>query len=483
MSYGGGSSYGGGRGGGYNNNGSSYGGGGGSYGGGRGGGAGGYYQQSSSSSSYYGGAGAGGAAAMGGGDRMSNLGSSLRDVDYQSQQQNGGLPQADFKFYQGNIQGSSTNSIQSSDPAVQQFLHEHQITLIGERIPDPMLEFSSLKAPEGVHRCFQDLGFQKPTSIQSLAWPIILSGRDLVGIAKTGSGKTFGFMVPGVLHILAQPSLRLGDGPIALVLAPTRELAVQIETETKKLCQRLNLRATCLYGGVPKFNQARELRAGVHICIATPGRLIDMIEFQSTNLLRVTYLVLDEADRMLDMGFEPQIRKIVGQIRPDRQTHMFSATWPPEVRGLAASFQKDFIRLHVGSTELAANTDVQQHFSICTSKFEKRDKLVEILRTVGPQRVLIFTGTKRECDDLQYSLIRSQFRATAMHGDKGQAERDRVMAQFRVDPYMILVATDVAARGLDIKDLDVVINYDMPNNIEDYVHRVGRLSLHFTLFS
>lgn len=396
-------------------------------------------------------------------DRMSNLGANLHAVNWDQVQ----VVQSEWNFYKP--------SRQRSDAEVAEWLHKHHVTIYGDRVPQPMFEFSDLVAPDCIHQAFMDQKYVAPTAIQSIAWPILLNSRDLVGIAKTGSGKTFAFMVPAALHIMAQPPLRPGDGPIALVVSPTRELAVQIEEETRKLLRRLpHIQTTCLYGGAPKGGQLRALRAGVHVVIATPGRLIDMLEMQATNLLRVTYLVLDEADRCLDMGFEPQIRKICSQIRQDRQTLMFSATWPQDVRNLAATFQRDFVRVHVGSEDLVANNDVRQHI-IAVDEREKMTKAAEVLRAVGRQRALIFTKTKRMADDLHGFLSR-QFGSCVLviHGDKEQAHRDRVLDRFRHDPHAILVATDVAARGLDIKDLDVVLNFDFPASIEDYVHRIGR---------
>lgn len=396
---------------------------------------------------------------------MSNLGANLKNVDWSDVQ----VVQSEWNFYKP--------SRQRTDSEVAQWLVENHVTIYGDRVPQPMFEFSDLVAPDCVHQAFVDLGYKLPTPIQSISWPILLNSRDLVGIAKTGSGKTMAFMVPASLHIMAQPPLRPGDGPIALVMAPTRELAVQIEEETRKVLRRLpHIQTTCLYGGVPKGGQARALRAGVHVVIATPGRLIDMLESSATNLLRVTYLVLDEADRMLDMGFEIQIRKICSQIRSDRQTLMFSATWPMEIRNLAASFQRDFVRVHVGSEDLIANSDVRQHVMV-VEDFDKTSKLAEILRSVGKQRALIFTKTKRMADTLHMSLGRTFGSAVmVIHGDKDQAHRDRMLERFRNESSGILVATDVASRGLDIKNLDVVINYDFPMSIEDYVHRIGMLA-------
>jgi ATP-dependent RNA helicase DDX5/DBP2 len=246
-----------------------------------------------------------------------------------------------------------------------------------------------------------------------------LSGRDVVAVAETGSGKTIAFALPAMVHINAQPLLAPGDGPIVLILAPTRELAVQIQTECTKFGKSSRIRNTAIYGGAPKGAQIRDLQRGVEICVATPGRLIDMLESGKTNLKRVTYLVMDEADRMLDMGFEPQIRKIVSQIRPDRQTLLFSATWPREVQRLASDFQHDFIQVNIGSMELSANHNVAQHVEV-TTPYGKRDKLVAHLDQISKEnaKVIIFVGTKRVADDLTKFLRTEGWPALAIHGDK-----------------------------------------------------------------
>lgn len=263
------------------------------------------------------------------------------------------------------------------------------------------------------------MGFDAPTPIQCQAWPMALSGRDLVAVAETGSGKTISFALPAMVHINAQPLLDRGDGPIVLILAPTRELAVQIQQECTKFGKSSRIRNTAIYGGAPKGPQVRDLSQGVEICVATPGRLIDMLESGRTNLKRVTYLVMDEADRMLDMGFEPQIRKIVSQIRPDRQTLLFSATWPKEVQRLAQDFQHDFIQVNIGSLELTANHNVKQIIEV-VSEYDKRDKLLKHLEHISSEnaKVLIFVGTKRVADDLTKYLRTDGWPALAIHGDK-----------------------------------------------------------------
>jgi len=257
-------------------------------------------------------------------------------------------------------------------------------------------------------------------------------------------------------------------------LAPTRELAVQIQNECIKFGSSSKIQNTCVYGGVPKGPQVRDLQKGVEIVIATPGRLIDMLESRRTNLRRVTYLVLDEADRMLDMGFEPQIRKIVEQIRPDRQTLMWSATWPREVQTLAREFLKDPVQINIGSMQLSANHNVTQVVEVC-QETDKRHKLLKLLESLmDGSKIIIFTETKRGADQLTRQLRMDGWPALAIHGDKSQSERDWVLAEFRDGKNPIMIATDVAARGLDVKDIKYVINYDFPSSLEQYVHRIGR---------
>lgn len=247
---------------------------------------------------------------------------------------------------------------------VDRFREAHEITIKGPA-PNPIERFEEVFIPDYVMNEIRRQQFDKPTPIQAQGWPIALSGSNMVGIAKTGSGKTLGYMLPAIVHINNQPSLQRGDGPIALVLAPTRELAQQIQTIANQFGSASYVRNTCVFGGAPKGGQARDLERGCEIVIATPGRLIDFLESGRTNLKRCTYLVLDEADRMLDMGFEPQIRKILEQIRPDRQTLMWSATWPKEVRRLAEDFLETYIQVNVGSLELSANHNIRQEVIMC----------------------------------------------------------------------------------------------------------------------
>ncbi|XP_046398531.1 DEAD-box ATP-dependent RNA helicase 20-like isoform X2 [Ischnura elegans] len=359
---------------------------------------------------------------------------------------------------------------------VSQFRRRMEITVKGNNIPNPNQFFEEGNFPDYVMREIRKQGFEEPTAIQAQGWPIAMSGRDMVGIAQTGSGKTLAYILPAIVHINHQPRLARGDGPIALVLAPTRELAQQIQQVANEFGSVVHVRNTCVFGGAPKGPQARDLERGVEIVIATPGRLIDFLERNTTNLRRCTYLVLDEADRMLDMGFEPQIRKIVEQIRPDRQTLMWSATWPKEVRQLAEEFLTDYIQINVGSLQLAANHNILQIIDVC-QEYEKEGKLLKLLAEIGAEKenkTIIFVETKRKVDDITRCIRRDGWSAISIHGDKSQPERDWVLTEFRSGKSPILVATDVAARGLDVEDVKFVINFDYPSCSEDYIHRIGR---------
>ncbi|GJV86129.1 DEAD-box RNA helicase family protein [Tanacetum coccineum] len=322
-------------------------------------------------------------------------------------------------------------------------------------------------------RLVLEAGFTAPTPIQAQSWPVAIQSRDIVAIAKTGSGKTLGYLLPGFLHLKRVHKNRQ-MGPTVLVLSPTRELATQIQVEAVKFGKSSKILCTCLYGGAPKGPQLRELERGTDIVVATPGRLNDILEMRKISLSQVTYLVLDEADRMLDMGFEPQIRKIVNAIPARRQTLMYTATWPKEVRKIAADLLLNPVQVNIGNVdELVANKSITQHIEVL-APMEKHKRLEQILRSQEPRsKILIFCSTKKMCDQLARNLTR-QFAAAAIHGDKSQQERDYVLNQFRSGRSPVLVATDVAARGLDIKDIRVVINYDFPTGVEDYVHRIGR---------
>ncbi|XP_032392524.1 probable ATP-dependent RNA helicase DDX17 [Etheostoma spectabile] len=359
---------------------------------------------------------------------------------------------------------------------VEEYCRKKEITVRGSGCPKPVTTFHQAQFPQYVLDVLMQQNFKEPTAIQAQGFPLALSGRDMVGIAQTGSGKTLSYLLPAIVHINHQPYLERGDGPICLVLAPTRELAQQVQQVAYDYGKSSRIKSTCVYGGAPKGPQIRDLERGVEICIATPGRLIDFLEAGKTNLRRCTYLVLDEADRMLDMGFEPQIRKIVDQIRPDRQTLMWSATWPKEVRQLAEDFLKDYVQINVGALELSANHNILQIVDVCMDS-EKDQKLLQLMEEIMAEKenkTIIFVETKKRCDDLTRRMRRDGWPAMCIHGDKSQPERDWVLTEFRSGKAPILIATDVASRGLDVEDVKFVINYDYPNSSEDYIHRIGR---------
>ncbi|XP_034448989.1 probable ATP-dependent RNA helicase DDX17 isoform X2 [Hippoglossus hippoglossus] len=359
---------------------------------------------------------------------------------------------------------------------LEEFRRKKEITIRGSGCPKPVSTFHQAHFPQYVMDVLMQQNFKEPTAIQAQGFPLALSGRDMVGIAQTGSGKTLSYLLPAIVHINHQPYLERGDGPICLVLAPTRELAQQVQQVAHDYGKSSRIKTTCVYGGAPKGPQIRDLERGVEICIATPGRLIDFLEAGKTNLQRCTYLVLDEADRMLDMGFEPQIRKIVDQIRPDRQTLMWSATWPKDVRQLAEDFLKDYVQINVGALELSANHNILQIVDVCMEN-EKDQKLIQLMEEIMAEKenkTIIFVETKKRCDDLTRRMRRDGWPAMCIHGDKSQPERDWVLTEFRSGKAPILIATDVASRGLDVEDVKFVINYDYPNSSEDYIHRIGR---------
>jgi len=322
-------------------------------------------------------------------------------------------------------------------------------------------------------------GYKKPTPIQKYAIPIIMNKRDLMACAQTGSGKTAAFLLP-ILHNILEDECdpHTGDAPQkpqAVVVAPTRELALQIKEEARKFALQSVAKAVVAYGGTSTGYQLTQLFKGCNVLIATPGRLMDFVEKGKVSFEDCRYLVLDEADRMLDMGFEPQVRKIVSQIRPDRQTLMWSATWPREVQKLARDICKeDPVHINVGALDLRTAHTIRQYVEV-VQESDKRGRLKRLLEKVmDGSRILIFAETKRGSDQLTREMRLDGWPALCIHGDKKQEERDWVLQEFKSGKSPILVATDVAARGLDVKDIKFVINYDFPGQIEDYIHRVGR---------
>lgn len=401
-------------------------------------------------------------------DRMGNLGQNLRQLNWEEES----LVKLQKNFYDEHPEVASMTSEQ-----VAAAFKALNANVEGRKPhPRPVMSFDHLSLADDLLQAVRST-FDRPTPIQSMGWPTALSGRDMVGIAQTGSGKTLAYLLPALVHIAAQPSLSPGDGPVGLVLAPTRELANQIHAEVMRFTEGSRIRSTAVFGGVPRYGQAADLRRGVEILIATPGRLLDFLEAGTTNLKRITYLTLDEADRMLDMGFEPQIRKVVSQIRPDRQTLMWSATWPKEIQRLARDFcREDPIKLTIGTEELSLNPNITQQIEV-VGEFDKRDRFMSWIKSVAAEediKVLVFTETKRGADSLCRELQYQNLSANAIHGDKEQRQRDKTLHDFKTGRCNILIATDVAQRGLDIKDVAFVVNYDVPKTLEDYIHRIGR---------
>lgn len=348
------------------------------------------------------------------------------------------------------------------------------IRVSGFDVPRPVKAFEDCGFSAQLMNAIKKQAYEKPTLIQCQALPIVLSGRDIIGIAKTGSGKTAAFVLPMVVHIMDQPELQKEEGPIGVICAPTRELAHQIYLEAKKFAKSHGIRVSAVYGGMSKLDQFKELKAGCEIVIATPGRLIDMIKMKALTMLRATYLVLDEADRMFDLGFEPQIRSIVGQIRPDRQTLLFSATMPRKVEKLAREILTDPIRVTVGEVGMA-NEDITQVVHVIPSDNEKLPWLLERLPgMIDDGDVLVFASKKATVDEIESQLSQKGFKIGALHGDKDQASRMDILQKFKSGIYHVLIATDVAARGLDIKSIKSVVNFDIARDMDMHVHRIGR---------
>src|SRR5690349_18164650 len=328
-------------------------------------------------------------------------------------------------------------------------------------------DFSALGLSGAVLDAVRDAGYVEPTPIQREAIPLILRGRDVMGLAQTGTGKTAAFTLPIIE--------RLANGPRrtrVLILTPTRELCVQVEASFKKYARYAPLAVASVYGGVPLDPQEKQLRAGVDVVVATPGRLIDHLERQNVGFDDLEVLVLDEADRMLDMGFAPQISRIVNEVPPYRQTLLFSATMPPEVEALARKYLRKPVVVQVGVRSAAASTVTHAVYPVPREK--KNALLVELLTSKQHDSVLIFSRTKHGADRIVRDLEKAGLKAEAMHADKSQSQRTRALQDFKDGKTNVLVATDIAQRGLDISGITHVINYDVPQQAEDYVHRIGR---------
>uniref|UniRef100_A0A8C1CT72 Probable ATP-dependent RNA helicase DDX23 n=1 Tax=Cyprinus carpio carpio TaxID=630221 RepID=A0A8C1CT72_CYPCA len=382
------------------------------------------------------------------------------------------------------------------------FREDYSITTKGGKIPNPIRNWKEYSLPPHILEVIEKCGYKDPTPIQRQAIPIGLQNRDIIGVAETGSGKTAAFLIPLLVWITTLPKIdRIEDsdqGPYAVILAPTRELAQQIEEETIKFGKPLGIRTVAVIGGISREDQGFKLRMGCEIVIATPGRLIDVLENRYLVLSRCTYVVLDEADRMIDMGFEPDVQKIleyipVTNLKPDtddaedpekmmqnfesgkhkyRQTVMFTATMPAAVERLARSYLRRPAVVYIGSAG-KPHERVEQKV-ILMSEGEKRKKLMNVLASGFEPPIIIFVNQKKGCDVLAKSLEKIGYNACTLHGGKGQEQREFALSNLKAGAKDILVATDVAGRGIDIHDVSMVLNYDMAKNIEDYIHRIGR---------
>ncbi|KAI9587351.1 ATP-dependent RNA helicase DDX42 [Glossina fuscipes] len=348
------------------------------------------------------------------------------------------------------------------------------VKVTGPEPPKPVTSFGHFGFDESLMKAIRKAEYTQPTPIQAQAIPAALGGRDIIGIAKTGSGKTAAFIWPMLVHIMDQRELNAGDGPIGLILAPTRELSLQIYNEAKKFGKVYNINVVCCYGGGSKWEQSKALEQGAEIVVATPGRMIDMVKMKATNLRRVTFLVLDEADRMFHMGFEPQVRSICNHVRPDRQTLLFSATFKKRIERLARDVLTDPVRIVQGDLN-EANQDITQHVFLFPNPMQKWNwLLLNLVRFLSEGSVLVFVTKKVDAETVANNLLAKEYSCLLLHGDMDQADRNKVITEFKRKECDILVATDVAARGLDIPHIKNVINYDIARDIDTHTHRIGR---------
>ncbi len=335
--------------------------------------------------------------------------------------------------------------------------------------------FSKLSLAEPLARAVAEMGYESMTPIQAQAIPVVLTGKDVMGAAQTGTGKTAAFSLPLLQRMLKHENSSTSPArhPVrALVLLPTRELADQVAQQIKLYAKYTNLRSAVVFGGMDMKPQTAELKRGVEVLVATPGRLLDHIEAKNAVLNQVEYVVLDEADRMLDIGFLPDLQRILSYLPKQRTTLLFSATFSPEIKRLANSYLQDPVTIEVARPNETAST-VEQHFYSVTDD-DKRHAIKQIVRQRGITQAFVFVNSKLGCARLARTLEREGMKTTALHGDKSQDERLKALEAFKKGEVDLLVATDVAARGLDIKDVPAVFNFDVPFNSEDYIHRIGR---------
>ena len=334
------------------------------------------------------------------------------------------------------------------------------------------MSFKSLHIIEPLLQSLTQEGYTEPTSIQTQAIPIVLKGTDLIGCAQTGTGKTAAFAIP-ILQLLHESKINLNQGHIrSLIVTPTRELAIQIDESFQKYGRHLGLKSCAIFGGINQKRQTKELKSGVDILIATPGRLLDLMNQGFISLKNIEIFVLDEADRMLDMGFIHDIKKLLAVLPKKRQTLFFSATMPPEIIKLSKSILHNPIKVEVTPESSTVDAITQEIYFV--DKGNKKDLLIETLRDEGISSALVFTRTKHGANKVVKMLNAENIGAAAIHGNKSQAARQKALGDFKEQLTRVLVATDIAARGIDVDDLQYVINYEMPNVPETYVHRIGR---------
>ncbi|XP_065881587.1 DEAD-box ATP-dependent RNA helicase 42 [Euphorbia lathyris] len=382
----------------------------------------------------------------------------------------------DYKPFRKNFYIEVKEIMRMTSEEVGVYRKELELKLHGKDVPKPIKTWHQTGLTSKLLETIKKLSYEKPMPIQAQALPIIMSGRDCIGVAKTGSGKTLAFVLPMLRHIKDQPPVEAGDGPIGLIMAPTRELVQQIHSDIRKFSKTLGIRCVPVYGGSGVAQQISELKRGTEIVVCTPGRMIDILCTSGgkiTNLRRVTYLVMDEADRMFDMGFEPQITRIVQNIRPDRQTVLFSATFPRQVEILARKVLNKPVEIQVGGRSVV-NKDITQLVEVRP----ENQRFLRLLELLGEWyekgKILIFVQSQDKCDALFRDMLKHGYPCLSLHGAKDQTDRESTISDFKSNVCNLLIATSIAARGLDVKELELVINFDVPNHYEDYVHRVGR---------
>jgi ATP-dependent RNA helicase DDX5/DBP2 len=343
--------------------------------------------------------------------------------------------------------------------------------------PKQASSFDSLGFPSFITKVLEESSFVEPTPIQAQTWPILIDGKDVIGIAQTGSGKTLAYAIPSLMKVIQSFKNNLASKkhqpPTNMIVLPTRELCQQVSLEYRKFAFKAGIKVGTVYGGEPKAYQISIIASGIHTIIGTPGRMLDLASGNQLNLSQINYLVLDEADMMLDMGFEDQIRAIIALTKKTRQTIMFTATWPREIQLLANEFLSNPTKVTIGNSDLTMNPNIVHKFK-CVSNYDKDQSILDILSSDPQKKVLVFTNTKKEADSLKNYLDEFNIKSDVLHSEKTQMIRSLVMKNFKNDLIKVVIATDVASRGLDIKDVDMVINYSIPNQFDSYIHRVGR---------